>query len=142
MKRIELKPCPFCGAEPVMGPYPMDSAIIRCTAIGCPANPSVVGGAREGAARLWNKRADSRPAWRDLKTELPAPLDYVLLVIERDTDGLVCLAVGSCDAAWRRKDDRQWALASGHSMRGRVIGWMPMDEALALCRPAQDNEQE
>lgn len=68
--------------------------------------------------------------WRDPKTELPEPLDRVLLVVERDTDGLMCFAVGSCDAAWRKKDDRQWALASSHSLAGRVIGWMPMDEAV------------
>jgi hypothetical protein len=68
--------------------------------------------------------------WRDPKAELPEPLDRVLLVVERDTDGLEGFAVGSCDAAWRKKDDRQWALASGHSMRGRVIGWLPMDEAV------------
>lgn len=126
----ELKPCPFCGGRAEMTPWHGAPFRAGCVDDCCPATPAVTGYNEEDTARLWNTRADNRPAWRDPKAELPEPLERVLLVIERDTDGLVCFAVGSCDAAWRKKDDRQWALASGHSMRGRVVGWLPMGEAV------------
>lgn len=57
-----LLPCPFCGGEAKMHTSYMLSPLgggtsIVCSAIDCPANPTVLSGTQEEAIAAWNRRA-------------------------------------------------------------------------------------
>ena len=64
-KQVELKVCPFCGGRAEMIPWHGAPFLVDCVNDCCPANPMVTGYNEEDAARLWNTRADNRPAWRE-----------------------------------------------------------------------------
>lgn len=56
---VELKPCPFCGAEPVLSPDYFGRYDVRCLNTGCEIMPSTrVYDKPEDAAASWNRRAD------------------------------------------------------------------------------------
>jgi len=65
-KRIETKPCPWCGEKPVEigarlayvhnGNRNYYLAHIRCETLGCPARPEVFAGSLPEAQRKWNMR--------------------------------------------------------------------------------------
>jgi hypothetical protein len=53
----ELKPCPFCGAEPMY--YKSFSKVtIGCRSADCHVNPTFSVGKRENPEDKWNKRND------------------------------------------------------------------------------------
>jgi hypothetical protein len=58
--KTKLKPCPFCGVDPVMEPYHGGGKlkrIIECVNDYCMVQPSVTGPNSLTAARRWNERA-------------------------------------------------------------------------------------
>ena len=56
---VELKPCPFCGAEPVLSQDYFGRYDVRCLNTGCEIMPSTrVYDKAEDAAASWNRRAD------------------------------------------------------------------------------------
>ena len=55
---VVLKPCPFCGAEPVLSPDYFGRYDVRCLNTGCEIMPSTrVYDKAEDAAASWNRRA-------------------------------------------------------------------------------------
>lgn len=87
---------------------------------------------RQSILALKLERAIGRGAarWRGVECPLPEPGDHVLLLIEREADGLMYVSGGFCPAAPRLKDGRRWTLTDGRPAGGRVIGWMPMEDAV------------
>lgn len=58
--RVLVKPCPFCGNFPAMGPWHGGGAkkrSIRCIADSCDVSPMVCGETPTIAARRWNNRS-------------------------------------------------------------------------------------
>ena len=55
----ELKPCPFCGMEPVLSHDYFGRYDVRCLNTGCEIMPSTrVYDKAKDAAASWNRRAD------------------------------------------------------------------------------------
>ena len=60
---IELKPCPFCGADPATnyfgseGVFPQMACVV-CINEECASRPEVWGESEEAAAEAWNTRAE------------------------------------------------------------------------------------
>jgi len=60
--KIQLRPCPFCGAPGAFDSYPDDSIngrwkfLAHCSA-DCEVNPIAKAWSHESAARIWNGRA-------------------------------------------------------------------------------------
>ena len=58
---VELKPCPFCGVEPVLSQDFFGRYDVRCLNTGCEIMPSTrVYDKAEDAATSWNRRAESQ----------------------------------------------------------------------------------
>lgn len=56
---VELKPCPFCGAEPVLSPDYFGRYDVRCLNADCKIMPATsVYLTPEDAAEVWNRRAE------------------------------------------------------------------------------------
>mgnify|MGYP003403004175 CR=1 FL=1 len=59
-KEIKLLPCPFCGAEPVQGPYKRNGWEIKCKGCFVKVQQRVVrlslDWLKESMAEAWNKR--------------------------------------------------------------------------------------
>ena len=56
---VELKPCPFCGVEPVLSQDYFGRYDVRCLNTACEIMPSTrVYDKAEDAAEAWNRRAD------------------------------------------------------------------------------------
>ena len=56
---VELKPCPFCGVEPVLSQDYFGRYDVRCLNTGCEIMPSTrVYDKAEDAAASWNRRAE------------------------------------------------------------------------------------
>jgi hypothetical protein len=56
----ELKPCPFCGGEPIMGAWD-----VECDNPLCEVQPTVAGQSQAEAIAAWNRRAAPAPALDD-----------------------------------------------------------------------------
>lgn len=58
----ELKPCPFCGANPVREYLPDGKEYIICSNENCPCQPMTAAQKSKGAAaRAWNRRVNNEP---------------------------------------------------------------------------------
>lgn len=56
---VELKPCPFCGVEPVLSSDYFRRYDVRCLNADCKIMPATsVYLTPEDAAEVWNRRAD------------------------------------------------------------------------------------
>ena len=77
----DLKPCPFCGSDPMPEFYSSEDGsgyAIHCQAEACPAWPSVHGENEEEAIAAWNARApDPRLA------EVEAERDGLRAIVEK-----------------------------------------------------------
>lgn len=67
MKASDIKPCPFCGAEPVVdrwfAPYRPVLYTVQCTNINCPVKPSTDYCKDRGfIIRMWNRRVTDENA--------------------------------------------------------------------------------
>jgi len=66
MTRIPIKPCPFCGAAPVVRPWhggPKTKRMIACeNEAGCYVLPKITGRTRGVAVQCWNQRDDGEPS--------------------------------------------------------------------------------
>lgn len=85
MSAIELKPCPFCGAEPESGAWDEYGLAIQCSSnlSKCPINPACSGYDHQATIERWNTRA---PQWQPIET---APKDGTHLLLFGDGDMVV-----------------------------------------------------
>lgn len=116
----ELKPCPFCGGDPVVEPYyhgkEVEGYTVACLYRGC-VNPQIsLDGDRENAIKAWNTRPAS-----------PAAVKAVDELIKLSSD-LTYLNVKMMEEEYY---DTKASLADA---RSRVLAMIP-------CTPKVDREE-
>ena len=82
----DLKPCPFCGSDPMPEFYSSEGGTgyaIHCQAEACPAWPSAHGENEEEAIAAWNTRAPD-PRLAEVEAERDA---YFLVLQEIKAEG-------------------------------------------------------
>ena len=127
MPRVELKPCPFCGAAARQYEGPMDAYGVVCTKCGVKLYDR---GSAAAAKRAWNKRAKV-DSWIPVSSELPTENMTVWA-----TD---CVSVHKCyfivkpgaDCVWGCTNKFCYTDRDGDTVpyRGfRPTHWMPYEE--------------
>ena len=92
----ELKPCPFCGRDPIIIKVSRYSRkhLIKCT--GCKVAPEVTGFEKLVAINIWNSRADSER----IKELEDALLDVIDGYPAHDLTDRTGLSLERCEEIW------------------------------------------
>lgn len=80
--RETAKPCPFCGAQPMVVPWPgggRTGHLVRCFSTQCTALPRTTGATKVEAVERWNRRAPDAAPDVDYASGLP-PADFLTVL--------------------------------------------------------------